>query len=81
MPTVQVAGLPEEWTLYRPPEMEVTELYGRRRGPTQPNNASWSAEPIDGRRVAVYRAKIVIEQVDVATSDLERRGAVAEDSL
>jgi len=29
----------------------------------------------------VYRAKIVIEQVDVATSDLKRRGAVAEDPV
>jgi hypothetical protein len=42
---------------------------------------SWSAEPIDGRRVAVYRTKIVIEQVNVATSDLQWRGAVAEDPL
>lgn len=33
--------------------------------------AGW-IEPIDRRRNAVYRAKVVVEQVDVATSDLKR---------
>jgi hypothetical protein len=40
-----------------------------------------SAQPVNWRRLAVHAAQVVIEQVDVATSDLKRRGAVPEDPL
>ena len=53
------------------------------RPPVMPgvSRREWLAQPIHWRRIPVDLAQVIVEEIDVAAGDLERRRAVAEDAL